>query len=141
MRLVMPNPLTHETFAEFVRTHRFGVIHFWAAWNGVDHVMHRLLETQIPADLREQVTFSSLDVDPLAHRELCLQHKIANVPFLALYRDSVLTRSVTGMRTPEVITDYLRELVNEAVAQPLHTTPVGTFSAASRAAVFRRGSA
>ena len=116
MRLVMPNPLTDETFAEFVRTHRFVVIHFWAAWNGVDHVMHRLLETQIPTDLREQVTFASLDIDSPAHRELCLEHKIGNVPFLAFYRDGVLTRSVTGMWTPEVITDYLRELVNEAVA-------------------------
>ena len=116
MRLVMPNPLTHETFAEFVRVHRFVVIHFWAAWNGVDHMMHKLLETQIPTNLREQVVFANLDTDPVAHHELVRQHEVLGIPFLAFYRDGVLTRSVTGMHTPEVITEYLRELVYEAVA-------------------------
>ena len=111
MRLVMPNPLTHETFAEFVRVHRFVVIHFWASWNGVDHMMQRLLETQIPGDVREQVVFASLDVEPPAQQEIARQHEVLNLPFLAFYRDGSLVRSVTGMREPEVITDYLRELV------------------------------
>ena len=109
-------PLTSDTFSEFLRTHRFVVIHFWAAWNGVDHLMQRLLESQIPEDLRESVMFTRFDIDPPAHQELCRQHNVLNVPFLAFYRDGSLVRSVTGMRTPAVITEHLRELVYGAVA-------------------------
>ena len=107
----MPNPLTHETFAGFVRSHQFVVIHFWAAWNGVDHVMHRLLETQIPADVRDQIVFASLDIDPPLHHPIAGELKVSQVPFLAFYRDGLLARTVSGMRTPEVIANYLRELV------------------------------
>ena len=109
-------PLTSDTFSEFVGAHRFVVIHFWAAWNGVDHLMQRLLESQIPVELHELVTFARFDIDPPAHDELCLQHNVLNVPFLAFYRDGALIRSVTGMRTPEVITEYLRELVYGSAA-------------------------
>ena len=112
----MRNPVTHETFGEFVRTHRFAVIHFWASWNGIDKMMSRLLESEIPVELREQVSFASFDIDPAAHHELCRQHQVLNVPFLAFYRDGVQVRTVTGMRKPEVISDYLRELVHETVA-------------------------
>jgi len=104
-------PLTSATFSEFVRTHRFVVIHFWAAWNGYDPLMERLLELQIVDDVRELVTLARFDIDPPAHHELCRQHNVLNVPFLAFYRDGSLIRSVTGMRTPEVITEYFRELV------------------------------
>jgi thioredoxin-like negative regulator of GroEL len=104
-------PLTGDTFSEFVRAHRHVVIHFWAAWNGYDQMMQRLLESQIPEELRELVTFGRFDIDPPAHHELCRQHNVLNVPFLAIYRDGSLIRSVTGMRTPGVITEYLRELV------------------------------
>ena len=109
-------PLTSDTFSEFVGRHRILVIHFWAAWNGIDRLMQRLLESQIPDDLRESVTFARFDIDPSAHLEICRQHNVLNVPFLAFYRDGSLVRSVTGMRTPEVITEYLRELVYGPVA-------------------------
>ena len=105
-------PLTSDTFFEFVRTHRFVVIHFWAAWNGVDHLMRRLLESQIPVELCESVAFARFDVDPSVHHELCRQHNVLNVPLLAFYRDGSLVRSVMGMRTPEAIAEYLRELVD-----------------------------
>ena len=103
--------LTHDSFYDFMHSHRFAVIHFWATWNGYDHIMRRLLESQITEDFREQVAFASLDIEPPAHQELCNQHNVLNVPFLAFYRDGSLRRTVTGMRTPDVITEYLRDLV------------------------------
>ena len=103
--------LTSDTSSEFVRTHRLVVIHFWAAWNAIDHLMQRLLESQIPGKSQESVTFARFDIDPPAHGEICLRHNLLNVPFLAFYRDGALIRTVTGMRAPEIITDYLRELV------------------------------
>ena len=119
---VMPAPspqqtqLTSETFSEFVRGHRFVVIHFWAAWNGYDYTMQKLLESKIPGELRERATFAQFDNDPPAHHEICRQHNVLNVPFLAFYRDGSLARSVTGMRKPEVIAEYLRELAYGSAA-------------------------
>ena len=59
--------LTGDTFFEFVRANRFAVIHFWAAWNGVDYMIQRLLESQIPDELYGFVTFARFDIDPPAH--------------------------------------------------------------------------
>ena len=103
--------LTSDRFSEFVSGHQFVLIHFWAAWNGYDPLMQRLLESQIPDRLRELVMFASFDVDPPEHHELCRRHDIRNVPFLEFYRDGSLIRSVTGMQTPEVIIEHLQELV------------------------------
>lgn len=111
-----PTPLTSDTFGEFIRTQRLAVIHFWAAWNGVDHMMRGLLETRLPEGLQGQITFASFDIDVPAHEAICHRHNVLNVPFLAFYRDGVLVRSVTGMRPSEVIIGYLQELVSDAAA-------------------------
>ncbi len=111
----LPSPhqtlLTSDTFSEFIHEHRFVVIHFWASWNGDDHMMQRLLDSQLPEELRELVTFASFEIDPPAHHELCMQHDVLNVPFLAFYRDGSLIRTVTGLRASEVIADHVKELV------------------------------
>jgi len=44
----MENPLTHETFADFVITNKFAVVHFWASWNSYDKKIQTLLQTSIP---------------------------------------------------------------------------------------------
>ena len=103
-------PLTPATFASFVRANLYAVIHFWAVWNAHDRVMDNLLAQQMPEDLRELVAFASFDVDPPEHHDLCHLHTVLNVPFLAFYRDGLLIRSVTGLRKPEVIVEYLRAL-------------------------------
>ena len=109
-------PLTNDTFSTFVLAHRFVVIHFWAAWNGTDRVMHRLLDSEIPSLLRDSVMIARLDVDQLAHQELCRQHGVLVTPFLAFYRDGRLIRSVRSMKSHEVITEHFRELVYGTVA-------------------------
>jgi thioredoxin reductase (NADPH) len=108
--------LTNDTFSEFVRDHRFAVIHFWGSWNGLDHMMQRLLDSQLPEEFRELVAFASFEVDPPAHHELCQQHNVVNVPFLEFYRDGSLIRTLTGLRAPEVITEHVTELVYGAAA-------------------------
>jgi thioredoxin-like negative regulator of GroEL len=115
--LMMLNPLTHETFDDFVRSHRHVVIHFWGPWNASDQLMKRLLETEIPAVLREQVAFASFDVDPPAHHAICRDHKVLNVPFLAFYRDGLLILSITGMQQAGIITERLRSLISTQTSQ------------------------
>ena len=103
--------LTGATFWEFVGGHRFVAVHFWAAWNGSDFIMKKLLGSQIPKDLCDLVALAELDIDAPAHQELCRKHNVLNVPFLAFYREGLLVSTVTGMQSPEVISERLRELV------------------------------
>jgi hypothetical protein len=107
----LPVALTDGTFAEFVRSRRHAVVHFWAPWNERDSLMKRLLAAQVPGDLRRQIAFASVDIDLAAHHELGRQHKVFDVPFLAYYRCGVLARTTTGMQTRGAIVKCLRELV------------------------------
>jgi thioredoxin-like negative regulator of GroEL len=107
--------LTLASFQEFVRVNRFAVIHFWATWNGYDTKMKGLLRSQIPAELANLISFGMFDTDPAQHHDMCRQHKVRNLPFLALYRDGLLVRTLTGMRKPDEIIARLRELVSEVV--------------------------
>jgi thioredoxin-like negative regulator of GroEL len=103
--------LTDITFPEFVCLHRFALVHFWAPWNGYDLEMRKIIESQLRDDLSERVAFGSLEIDPAAHHEICRQHKLLNVPFLAFYRDGALVHTSTGLLTAEVLILRLRELV------------------------------
>jgi len=95
-----------------VSAHRFAIIHFWAVWNGYDVKMKGLLQEHVPLDLRNRIAFGRLDVDPPEHCDLCRQHNLLNIPFLALYRDGVVVETLTGMREPEVVVQHLTRLVS-----------------------------
>jgi thioredoxin-like negative regulator of GroEL len=101
------------SFSTFVNTHRFAVVHFWAIWNGYDREMKELLEEHVPLELRNQIAFGRLDVERSEHWEICRQHKVMNVPFLALYRDGTLAGTLTGMREERIIIEHLRRLVSQ----------------------------
>jgi hypothetical protein len=103
--------LTHTTFREFVRSHRFVVVHFWAIWNGYDVAMRRLIESAVPAELHEQIHFATFDIDPPEHHEICREHRVMGPPFLAYYRDGLLAQTVVGLQTPEVMIQNLKTLV------------------------------
>ena len=103
--------LTHTTFGDFVRTHRFVVIHFWAIWNGYDVTMRKVIESAIPPEFHEQIHFATFDVDPPEHHEICREHRVMGPPFLAYYRDGNLVQTVIGLQKPEVMIQNLRILV------------------------------
>ncbi len=113
MPVATPNitALTHSTFSEFVRSHRFVVIHFWAIWNGYDVMMRKLIETAIPAEIHEQIHFGTLDIDPPEHHEICREHRVMGPPFLAHYRDGQLVQTVIGLPKPEVVIQNLKALI------------------------------
>ena len=58
------------------------------------------------------VAFGRLDIDPSERWDICKQHNLRNVPFLAFYRDGVVVETVTGAREREVIIQHLRQLVS-----------------------------
>jgi thioredoxin-like negative regulator of GroEL len=103
--------LTHASFLDFVSGNRFVVVHFWAKWNNCDSRMKSILVSQIPKELGTQVAFGMLDTDPAEHHDLCTQHKILNLPYLAFYRDGSLVLTLTGTPKPEEIIGCLQELV------------------------------
>jgi thioredoxin-like negative regulator of GroEL len=104
--------LAQTSFLDFVGANRFAVIHFYATWNGHDATMKDLLARQIPPELSNVIAFGKLDVDPKKHHDICEQHKILNLPSLALYRDGSLIQIVKGLRKPEEIIEYLRHLIS-----------------------------
>ena len=108
----MPNPLTPVNFDEFVLSHRFAVVHFWAPWNDNDRLMNQLLSFQVPGKWRRQVAFASVNIDLPEHVELIRRHKVFDVPFLTFYRDGWLIQTSLGMHGPAIITKYLQALVN-----------------------------
>jgi thioredoxin-like negative regulator of GroEL len=97
------SPLTGSSIPDFVRAHKFAVIHFWASWNLLDVRVRSFLETEIPAEFRERVAFGTLEVDPPENWEICRQHEIRNIPFLAFYRDGSLIATVTGLQWEEIL--------------------------------------
>ena len=104
--------LTEASFSTFVRTHRYAVIHFWAAWNRHDQTMREMLEGQVPPDLRSRVAFGRLDIDSLQHGDICKQHKILNLPFLAFYRDGLPVNTLTGLCAVDILIQHLSQLTS-----------------------------
>jgi len=103
--------LTHRSFSEFVRTHRFVLIHCWAAWNEYNFKMRAMLVECALLELQNQIAFAGLDVDPPEHWDICRQHNLLNLPFLAFYRDGVLVQTLTGLREREIVVQYMKQLV------------------------------
>jgi thioredoxin-like negative regulator of GroEL len=101
--------LTHETFSGFVNAHEFAVIPFWAVWNGHDVQVKKTLES-----LSEEwfvVSLGGLESDTPAHWDICRAHQIMSLPFVAFYRDGSLASSFTNLRTPEIVSKYLSDLL------------------------------
>ena len=95
--------VTHALFQDFVRANRFVVIHFRADWNLYDAEMKAILESQTPAGTGDPIALGTFDTEPAEHHDICREHKIRNIPFLAFYRDGVLVHTLTGMRNPDEI--------------------------------------
>ena len=110
-------PVEDSTFAEFVGSHRFAVIHFWAIWNGYDKKVGDFLRSEVPAEL-SCVAIGTIDTDVPQHFELCRSHGIRNLPFLAFYRDGVFVDSYIGWETSGIVAG-MRKLVDcGATTQP-----------------------
>ena len=93
-----------------MQAHKFALVHFWATWNGHDAQMKTFLEMEIPAELRELFAIGSMEVDPPGHHEICRQHNILNIPFLAFYRDGSLIGTLTGLQKQKIL-ERLDQLV------------------------------
>jgi thioredoxin-like negative regulator of GroEL len=103
--------LTDKSFGNFVREHKFVLVHFWAEWNLIDRKMSERLALEIPIGVAGSVALASFDIDPEEHHAICRVHGLRNVPFLAFYRDGVVITTLTGFHPIEVITEALSELV------------------------------
>jgi hypothetical protein len=104
--------LNHESFPDFVSTHPFAVIHFWADWNGYDAKMQNLLETRIPGDISKKIAFGRFDTGPAEHWGICREHRVVSLPFLEFYRDGKLLKTLSGLRPEDVLIGQLRELIS-----------------------------
>ena len=103
--------LTNATFYDFVRTHRFAVIHFWAVWNNQDIQMREAIESGTTAEFLGQIQFAMFDIDPPENWDICREHKVMGPPFLAYYRDGRLVQTVIGLQKPDAMTRNFTSLI------------------------------
>ena len=75
--------------------------------------MGEMIEGQVPPELQSQIAFGRLDIDPPQHWDLCRQHNLVNVPFLAFYRDGRLVETLTGLREHHILAQHLRQLTSQ----------------------------
>jgi len=87
--------LTTASFQAFVETHARVFIHFAAAWNGYDRMLVVKVIDQAVA-LQNKVWFASVDIDAKENFDLCVEHRVTNVPFIAIYTNGKLQESGAG---------------------------------------------
>jgi hypothetical protein len=104
--------LSADSLDEFLRKHRFVAIHAWAHWNQYDNQMRKVLESLASEPMWLAVAFARIDVTLPQNHAFCRRLNVINLPFLPFYRDAVIIQSAIGMKAPDAIAAYLRELVH-----------------------------
>jgi thiol-disulfide isomerase/thioredoxin len=94
------------------------VIHFWAAWNGVD----RLFEPQFAAVRREfegRIAFRSADVDEPDLEPFCRESGVVNVPALGCFVRGRRVKTIIGARPEdELRAEFIRLVGDNGRAEP-----------------------
>jgi len=87
--------LKADTFPAFIEKHDRVFVHFAAAWNGYDrmfipHVVNAARQ------LVDKIHFAAIDIDVKENFNLCVEHRVSNVPFIAIYESGKLIESGAG---------------------------------------------
>ena len=103
---------------ELAREHPVLVVHFWAAWNGVDPLTDRSIQAAA-IRLSGRVRFVSLNVDLAENVELCRRYGLATVPTLLVLQDGRPRRLIVGHRGPdELVADIEARLADADPIKP-----------------------
>ena len=78
------------------------IIHFWAAWNGVDRLFAPVLEG-VWSDFEGRIAFRSADVDDVDLVEFCRECKVVNVPALGCFVGGQRVKTIVGCRPAEIL--------------------------------------
>jgi thioredoxin 1 len=103
-------PVSLKTYSEFVKSRPVAVIHFWAAWNGIDEEMKSRLK-QIADSFIDQIAIGSIDTDREEIWALTKELKVLNLPALAYYKNGQHIETAIGLYPTEYIEGKLKNLL------------------------------
>jgi len=87
--------LKADTFQAFVETHDHVFIHFAAAWNGYDRMFIPDV-VNAARQLGNKIHFAAVDIDEKENFNICVEHRVSSVPFIAIYKDGKIIESGAG---------------------------------------------
>jgi thioredoxin 1 len=107
------NPLKASDLP-FTADHPILVVHFWASWDGTEHLFAPNLET-VRAEFEDRITFRSANVEDDELAEFVQECEVNNVPALGCFKDGRLVKTVIGYRTVDALRLEIAALLGEAV--------------------------
>lgn len=108
MRAPRPWVPSHQAFTgSFREDEGLVLVHFWAAWNGVDRHMDRRLRS-IARAFRGRLLVRSCDTDVKAHWDLVRSYEVAALPTVAALINGELTDKLVGLRSRRELRKYVR---------------------------------
>jgi thioredoxin-like negative regulator of GroEL len=93
--------------------HPVVVVHFWAAWNGVDRWFDPQFRT-VREEFAGRIEFRSADVDDPGLNDVCRECEVVNVPALVCCVRGRRVETIIGARPAEELRARFRRLVEQA---------------------------
>jgi thioredoxin-like negative regulator of GroEL len=108
-------PVTGAEWASLIAAHPVVVVHFWAAWNGVDRRFDPTFRA-VREEFAGRIEFRSADVEGPTLEGACRECQVVNVPALACFVRGRRVETILGARAPEELRARFGRLVQEALA-------------------------
>ena len=108
-------PVTSDTIADVLTAHQIVIVHFWAAWNGVDPPMDSRL-TEIRGRLPDSVHFRSCNIDDPSCFDFAKSVDVLNIPWLSVFVGGQHAGNICGLRDSAPLAIELLELITNGDA-------------------------
>lgn len=107
--------VTDSTINEVVQRHPAVAIHFWAAWNGVDPPMDRVIQ-EIGPRFAGRLVFYSCNTDLAENVELCRRFRFGNIPALSVLVAGQPHKPIIGLRSPDDLVAQIETRLRKCAA-------------------------
>jgi thioredoxin 1 len=88
------------------------VIHFWAAWNGVERQFEPRFAL-LRREFEQRIAFRSADVDDPELQEFCRDSEVVNVPALGCFVRGRRIKTIVGARSDDELRLEFTRLIAE----------------------------
>ena len=96
------------------------IIHFWAAWNGVDRLFDPKL-ANVRAEFEGRIEFRSADVSDPDLVWFCRECEVVNVPALGCFVDGERVKTIIGAIPEDNLRAAFRSLLPQSAGDELGT--------------------
>ena len=100
--------LDGKTFNDFVTTHQYTFVNFFAPWCVWCQRLEPVWEAFAERLEADKVPVNAVKVDCVANRELCMKYRIQAFPMLKLFKDGQPIADYRSDRTVESFSEFVR---------------------------------